>query len=245
MPGAFDVRVRHRQPEIMDQPGLDLQQHIQALRGLERINRLSRSSAILWKPISRLAQELSGQTINVLDLATGAGDIPIALFRRAQRAGIGLNLAACDRSEQALGHARARADQAGANVHFFTWDALSGPTEKRYDVVCCSLFLHHLDWDEAVQVLKNMAASARHMVLVNDLRRCSAGWLLAWAGTRLLSRSHVAHVDGPLSVEGAFTIPEVNELAKTAGLAGATVERRWPCRWLLKWRQPGDQRRAT
>src|SRR5262249_48656397 len=42
-----DVRVRHRRPEIMDQPGLDRGQHYNALRGLERINLVSNSAGIL------------------------------------------------------------------------------------------------------------------------------------------------------------------------------------------------------
>jgi hypothetical protein len=61
--------------------------------------------------------------------------------------------------------------------------------------------------------------------------------LLACAGTRLLSRSPVVHVDGPRSVAAAFTPAEALDLAQRAGLTGATVVRRWPCRFLLTWRR--------
>jgi hypothetical protein len=98
------------------------------------------------------------------------------------------------------------------------------------------LFLHHLDEPQAVALLARMAGAARRLVLVNDLNRSRAGYLLAWAGTRLLSTSAVVHTDGPLSVEGAFTIAEATALAEKAGLTGARVEPRWPCRWLLQWR---------
>ena len=53
--------------------------------------------------------------------------------------------------------------------------------------------------------------------------------------TRVLSGSRVVHVDGPRSVEGAFTALEAQKLAERAGLAGARVSRRWPCRYLLSW----------
>lgn len=235
---AFDIWPRRREPEIMDRPDLDSHLHEQALRGLERINLLSRSCAILWRPIRRLARQSPRERLRMLDLATGAGDIPIALWRRARRAGMAIEIEACDRSSHALAHARERAKRHGAEIRFFEWDALGGPLPDAYDIVICSLFLHHLEPDDAVVVLKNMAASARRLVLVNDLRRSSGGWRLAWIGTRLLSTSRVVHVDGPLSVAGAFTCPEALDLAHRAGLDGARIARRWPFRWLLSWSRP-------
>jgi SAM-dependent methyltransferase len=233
----MNLQHRHRQPELMDQPGLDPALHTAALRALERVNRLSRSSAILWPAIRDLARELGGRPLRLLDLATGAGDIPIDLWRRARRTGFALEIDACDVSEAALDHARERAKRAGANVHFFAHDALTGPLPREYDVVTCSLFLHHLDPPDATAVLRRMAASARHLLLVNDLRRCRTGWLATWLGTRVLTRCHVVHVDGPRSVEGAFTCAEALELAEAAGLTGAAVQPRWPWRWLLTWRR--------
>src|SRR5207245_1515284 len=138
----------------------------------------------------------------------------------------------------ALGHARGRAERAGAAVHFFQWNALGGPLPREYDAVICSLFLHHLEATEAVEVLRRMAASARGMVLVSDLRRSAGGWLLAWLAARLLTTSGVVRVDAPRSVAGAYTVTEAKELAEQAGLNEAVVKRRWPFRWLLTWRRP-------
>jgi hypothetical protein len=75
-------------------------------------------------------------------------------------------------------------------------------------------------------------------VLVNDLSRSRTGLFLALVGTRLLSTSDVVRVDGPLSVKAAFTPAEARALAERAGLRGAKVMRRWPCRWLLTWERP-------
>jgi 2-polyprenyl-3-methyl-5-hydroxy-6-metoxy-1,4-benzoquinol methylase len=231
------LRHRHRQPEIMDEPGLDPGRHVLALQGLERINRWSGSSRIIWPAVRDLARE-KRRPLRLLDVATGAGDLPVALWRKARRAGLSLAVEGCDRSPQALAYARQRAEARGAAVRFFPWDALAGPCPDGYDVIISSLFLHHLDEEQAVRLLSNMAASAGSMVMVNDLRRSAAGFVLAYIGTRLLSRSDVVHVDGPRSVEAAFTPEEARRLAERAGLAGATVTRRWPCRFLLRWRRP-------
>jgi hypothetical protein len=58
---------------------------------------------------------------------------------------------------------------------------------------------------------------------------------LAHVAGRILTTSDVVHVDGPRSVEGAFTMEEARALAERAGLHGATVRWRWPFRYLLKW----------
>jgi hypothetical protein len=151
---------------------------------------------------------------------------------------LSLGLAGCDVSPVALDHARQQAINEGADIHFFPYDALREPLPAGYDAVVSSLFLHHLTEPQAVELLRQMAAAAGRLVLVNDLMRSRAGYLLAWVGTRLLSRSPVVHFDGPRSVEGAFTVAEARALAEQAGLAGAVVGRRWPCRYLLSWRRP-------
>jgi len=232
-------RLRHRQrrPELMDEPDLDPRAHRAALRGLERINFWSDSAHPLWKPIRRLARESSGRPLRLLDVATGAGDIPLRLWRRAQRAGVPLEVAGCDVSPVSVEFARKRAEERRVPATFFTANVCRDELLADYDIITCSLFLHHLDVEQAVLLLRGLARAARRLVLVNDLNRSRAGYLLAWMGTRLLSLSHVVHTDGPRSVEGAYTIPEAQALAERAGLAGASVEPRWPCRWLLVWRK--------
>jgi SAM-dependent methyltransferase len=242
---SFPLSRRRREPEIIDRPDLDESLHLEALRGLERINRWSGSARILWRPIRTLARRLAGVPLRLLDLATGAGDVPLALWRKAQRAGVALHVAGCDRSPRAVAHAQRRAGESSAAIHFFEHDALGEPLPDGYDVVTCSLFLHHLDDDDAVSLLRKMAAAARHLVLVNDLRRGLAGFLLAQVGSRILSASPVVHVDGPRSVAAAFTPAEALGLALQAGLEGASVKRRWPCRFLLAWEKGPEWTAST
>jgi 2-polyprenyl-3-methyl-5-hydroxy-6-metoxy-1,4-benzoquinol methylase len=181
----------------------------------------------------------SGRPLRVLDIATGAGDVPIGLWRRAVRTGVPLEVAGCDLSPGAVRHAKRQAGGARAPVRFFQLDALRRELPSGYDVLICSLFLHHLDNREAVELLGKLSRAARHLVLVNDLRREAIGWLLAWSCPRLLTASPVVHTDAVLSVRAAFTLAEMRELAVRAGLHGATIAPRWPRRLLLCWRKGG------
>jgi 2-polyprenyl-3-methyl-5-hydroxy-6-metoxy-1,4-benzoquinol methylase len=229
---------RDRQPELMDQPGLEAAEHIDALRGLGRINLLSRASSALWRPIAALAREMAGarRTIRVLDLATGGGDSPIALARRAAGAGLPVEIEGCDVNSQAVSYAQDQAQARGVRVRFFVLDALNQPLPEEFDVLCCSLFLHHLDEHDALALLRRMASATRQIVLIDDLIRSRRGYLLALLGTRLLSGSRIVHVDGPLSVRSAFTLSEARLMAEQAGLRDARIRRHWPERFLLSWR---------
>ena len=120
------------------------------------------------------------------------------------------------------------------SLRFTQRNILAEPLDHgAYDIVMCTLFLHHLDEDDAVKVLQTMQNGACRMVVVDDLLRTQFGYWLAWLGTRLLTRCHVVHVDGPMSVEGAFTWNEAKNLARKAGLSNVRLSTHWPQRFLL------------
>jgi 2-polyprenyl-3-methyl-5-hydroxy-6-metoxy-1,4-benzoquinol methylase len=242
MPESRTLRHRRLQPEVMDQPGLDHGQHHRALNAIARVNWISGSGRILWPSIRALCDERSRagdlRPVRLLDVATGGGDVPVALWRRAKRRGISLEVAGCDVSATAVEHACKYAATRGAEARFFQCDVLADPLPEGYDVITCSLFLHHLDEEQALVLLRKMREAAGNLALVNDLTRGRLGWLAAYLGSRIITRSPVVHVDAPLSVEGAFTPDEALELARRAGWDGAQVRRKFPFRYLLSWRRP-------
>ncbi len=240
----FPAQLNRRQlvGEVMDQPDLEIQSHEQALRGLRRINRFSRAAAIMGGPIQQLARDYvasdSRQSLRILDLASGAGDLPIALSEQARRRQWPLTIAGCDKSPAAIEFARDNARQHQSAVSFFQRDLMDQGIPEGYDIITCSLFLHHLEESQVIGLLQQMRDRARQMIVVSDLRRSYAGYLLAWAATRLLTRSPVVHIDGPLSVRAAFSIPEMHDMARQAGLDGVRLTRKWPFRFLMTWQRP-------
>ena len=224
---------RLRRPELMDAPDLDMSQHRSALDALRRINWLSRSASQLWADVAAVAGPQAGP-LRVLDLACGGGDVALAFEAEARRRGVDTEIHGCDLSQQAVERARERASAADSTVRFFRLDVLREPLPEGFDVVYSTLFLHHLDDEEAVALLRRMARAATRMGIVQDLERCRSGYLLAYLGVHLLTSSEVARFDGPVSVRGAFTRTEAAGLARRAGL-DATVRPCWPRRYSLTW----------
>ena len=221
---------RHRQPELMDDPALDPAEHRRALAGLARINAVSGSAKLLWPALRKLATQYA-RPLRVLDIATGSGDVPIALHRLAVNENLPLTFAGCDLSPVAIDVAK----QSAGPVEFFTHDVLNDPLPTGFDAFTCSLFLHHLDEPDVVALLSNLREANPKVILVNDLERSRFNYAAVWVASRLFSRSRVVHVDGPLSIRGAFTVSEMQSMAEAAGVRGATVRASFPCRMVMEW----------
>lgn len=231
------VAVRDRQDELMDDPHLSRERHDAALRGLSRINYFSGSAGVLWRPVVQLARQQGLKKLRVLDVATGSGDIPMALWKKSRPMELELEILGIDISPRAIENARQRAESAGAKVQFEVHDALGKDLPDGFDVITASLFTHHLENDNVIKLLEGMARATKRLVLVNDLIRSRWNLLLVQVASHLLTRSKVVHVDGPLSIRAAFTIDEFRVLANRAGLADAEISRRWPCRFLFEWKK--------
>jgi 2-polyprenyl-3-methyl-5-hydroxy-6-metoxy-1,4-benzoquinol methylase len=225
-------------PEMMDQPGLDVRQHVLALDALGLANAVSRTAATIWPAIRGAAHDAARRQLRVLDIACGGGHVLVSLARRAAAEAINVEWTGWDASGVAVDYARTLSDRSYVKgVRFEQADALHDPMPGGVDVVFSTLFLHHLADEDAAALLSRMRDAAARAVIVSDLRRTRLGRLFTLVGCRLLSRSRVFHVDGARSSAAALTTREARDLARRARLPGAQVDEIWPQRWLLVWRR--------
>jgi SAM-dependent methyltransferase len=237
------LKNRVRNDELMDDSSLAEPLHVGALRGLARLNTLSRTAETIWATLKRLEDGRVHQQkpVRVLDLACGGGDITRRLNVLARRDGLPFEFHGCDFSARAVEYARQQSDGLVQPPRFFEYDVLDGPLPPGYSYFVSSLFLHHLSDDQAVNLIAEMARAAERGFLVHDLARSRLGFLLAVAATRMLTRSPVVHVDSLLSVRAAFSKAEMLDFPDRAGLSGARCLSVWPSRLLLSWTAPPAQ----
>lgn len=218
---------RRRVPELMDAPAVDASELAHGLADLRRVNRWLGGSRTALGAVVPLIRRLRGREVSVLDVATGSGDIPLALSRRARRDGVRLRVTATDLHPATLDAARVLT-AADPNVQVRSADALHLPFgDDAFDIAMCHTALHHFDEPDAMRVLRELDRVARCGVVVTDLSRSAAALL----GARLLAatvwrRHPVTRHDGPHSVAAAFTPGELRTLATNAGLAGARIRTR-------------------
>ena len=208
-------------PELLDAvKGVSERDLQTTLRDIRRANIFGLGTWVIKHHLADLLRDVPpGAPISVLDLATGSGDIPEELCRWGRREGHNLSFVLSDVSEEILNVARQRIERAGFGdkAQFVVCDATRPPfPERSFDVVTCSLALHHLDLKQARVALNQMSRLARRCFIVNDIYRSRGAWYMAWMLTRLTTTSRLTRNDGPTSVLRAYTPAELRRMSAEA-----------------------------
>lgn len=220
---SLAVPPRSDASEMLDEVGHDPGELAANLRDIRRVNKLLGGTSTTLRHVPGLLHRLPPrQTATVLDLATGSADIPIALHDWANRQIRPLEITASDYSDEILDVARA---QIGSRtIALVKHDARAVPLpDHSFDIVLCSLSLHHFSPADAVRVLGEMRRLSRVGFVLNDLRRGRLGYGAAWAAVRMTTRNRLTQHDAPLSVMRAYTPDELRELLREAGVSNARI----------------------
>ena len=200
--------------ELMDRPQPVSGELERDLENIRELNRWFGSYALISLFLSRSIKP--GARLRIVDLATGSGDIPRLIAEYGRKVGAELRIDALDRQSATLEIAK-KLSARYPEITFVEGNLLEWDATEPYDLVLCTLALHHFSDHDAVCVLKRCRELSRNFVLVSDLRR---GWL-ATVGVHLLTatmfREPMSKYDARLSAARAFSFSEMNQLARRAG----------------------------
>jgi len=210
--------------ELMDLPNTDPAELAHTLADLAWINRWLGGLRLVRLHLAPFLQETAGP-IRILDVGTGDADVPRAIAQWGRRTGVAVDIEAIDHHEQIVRLAR-QASVSYPEIHIRQGDAMALPyPERSFNIVLASLFLHHMEGEAQVHLLRELYRVTDQVVLVNDLRRGYWPFLVTWATLHLVSRSRLVHHDGPLSVRRGFLPGELLTLAHRADWERACVLR--------------------
>ena len=202
------------EPELMDRPQPVSAELERDLGNLRQLNRFFGSYRLVRHFLHRWIKP--GNNLRIADLATGSGDIPRLVVDYARSIAAPVKVHAVDQQSSTLEIAR-RLSIDYPEISYFNTNILEWQPQEPYDIVLCSLALHHFGEDDAVRLLRHGRELSRKFVLVSDLRR----GLLATTGiyllTALIFRDPMTRDDGRASAARAFSFGELHNLAQRAG----------------------------
>jgi SAM-dependent methyltransferase len=207
--------------ELLDGPLEDTAALRGNLRDLRRVNRYLGGSRLSGRAVDLLLAGERGPH-SLLDVGTGAADIPMTLLDIAEARGRVLRIVGLDSRPEVLDAARSIDPRMGdrPDLQLGTADGRALPyPDRAFDIVHSSMVVHHLEPRDAVVFLREARRVARRGVVVNDLVRGRLFWLGAWLLSRLATGNPLTRHDGPLSVRRAYTRVEARALLETAGLS--------------------------
>jgi 2-polyprenyl-3-methyl-5-hydroxy-6-metoxy-1,4-benzoquinol methylase len=200
--------------ELMDRPqpvSAELERDLENLRDL---NRWFGSYALIAMFLSRWIKP--GAQLRIVDLATGSADIPRFVAEYGRKVGADLRIDALDQQSSTLEIAK-KLSRNYPEISLFEGNILEWNAPEPYDLVLCTLALHHFSEDDAVRVLQRCRALSRKFVLVSDLRRGWSATLGVYLLTVTIFSEPMTKYDGRLSAARAFSFAEMNLLAQRAG----------------------------
>lgn len=164
----------------------------------------------------------------LLDVGCGGGDVARALARWARRDGLHLEVTGIDPDPRAPAFAlreevrerpggNARSPGPGAaeapGVGFRRASTTDLVAEgARFDLVICNHVLHHLAPPDVRRFLDELGELGTRRVLVSDIERSRAGYLLFSLGSALPFRNSYIRADGLVSIRRSFTADELREI---------------------------------
>jgi ubiquinone/menaquinone biosynthesis C-methylase UbiE len=223
---------------MMDRPDARPELLRGELRNLRRLNSRLGSLRLVRQAVHSLTAGIHpARTIEIVDLATGSADHPVALVEALRSAGRRVTVTAVDRSRAVLDVARTFAGLE-AGIRFERRDIRALPYEDRsFDVALCSFALHHFSREDAVRILREMRRVSRVGFVVHDLARSHAAAAAAWLYTHLTTTNIMTRRDGPQSVMNAFLKQELRAMLVEAGVSNAAVWTARPFRLMAVARQ--------
>lgn len=203
------------------------------LRDLAAVNRFTRAyrPTLHWLH-NAVSSAPSSQSLHLLDVGCGGGDMLRRIEHWAMRNHISIRLTGVDISPATICIAREFTSPA-SEIHWLAGGFASGQLDLgAVDFIVSSLFTHHLSDIQIVNFISWMEVTARQGWFISDLYRSRVSWI-AFKALALGARWHpmVRH-DGPLSIRRAFRPEEWRCFVRSAGVPEASlrITASWPAR---------------
>ena len=200
--------------EMMDRPQPVSSELEKNLRNIRQLNRFFGSHRLVLHFLRRWIKP--GDHVRIVDLATGSGDIPRLIVDLARKIGATVEIDALDRQSATLEIARKLSGNY-PEISYIDANILEWQPADPYDIVLCSLALHHFSDEDAVRLLRRCRELSHKFVLVSDLRRGLLATIGVYLLTVLIFREPMTRYDGRVSAARAFSFAELDDLAGRAG----------------------------
>ena len=175
-----------------------------------------------------------GGCSRVLDVGTGAGDIPRAIVAWAAKGRRVVDVHGVDIQLSIAFRARDRC-ASESSIRVAVADGMRLPfADNTFDVATSSMTLHHLDDSDTHAFVAELSRVSTRAVIINDLERHPINYY----GARVLAATvwradrYTRH-DGPISVLRSFSPRELRRVGEKAGLRNVVVHRHFPYRLAL------------
>lgn len=231
MLGKF--RQRSYELENIDCGNYTAEEYEGCIAELQIVNEWLGDARTLKRTLLKDAETSGLRNLSVLDVGAGSGEllrVVAAWARETDRTFTGVGLELNERSAKSI----KEESLSFPEILSIRGDARFLPfADNEFDYVICSLFTHHFDELEIINILREMSRVAKRRIFVIDLHRHPVAYYFYTTIGKLFLHNRLLREDGALSILRGFKRRELQALAEQSNLRDAQVERYFPYRLVL------------
>ena len=223
---------RTKEVEIMDDFSIDGTMLHDTLDKLATINKLLGGNVVTLNGLKILLKnQPKDRLITIIDLGCGGGDILRTIAKYGKKEGYNFQLIGVDANRSATEYAR-RLSVKYENIQFINADVFSEEFKAmHYDIVITTLFLHHFNEAEVLQLLGHLLRTATIGMVINDLQRHRLAYYLFKLITIPVKNKMVIE-DGLTSVLRGFKRIELVNLSQQLN---SNYQLKWKWAFRYQW----------
>ena len=232
----INTTYRTHQPEIMDDFDMKGEVLRDALDKIAKINQLLGGNTLTLQGVKEiLKQNPTQEKITIVDVGCGNGDMLRKLADYGKENNISLELVGIDANQFTVTYAE-NLSVNYKNISYRCEDIFEKSFENlQYDIVLCTLTLHHFKDDEIIKLLKIFATNATRGIVINDLQRSSISYRLFQGLCFIFRLNTMSREDGLVSILRGFKKPELEHFSKILNFKSYSIEWKWAFRyqWII------------
>ena len=237
---SINTKNRTNQSEIMDDFDMKGEVLRDALDKIAKINRLLGGNKLTLQGVKNIIYKNPLiKKITIVDVGCGNGDMLRVLADYAATINLELELIGIDANQFTVNHAK-KLSKVYPNINYRCEDIFDKPfATLHYDIVLCTLTLHHFKDEEIIHLLKVFKINAKLGIVINDLHRSALSYRLFQLLCFVFGLNAMSKEDGLVSILRGFKKHELEDFSKKLSLKNYSIAWKWAFRyqWIINTNQ--------
>ena len=233
---ALNTKYRTDEPEIMDDFAMEGETLRDALDKIAKINQLLGGNKLTLQGVQELLPTTTNaREIVIVDVGCGNGDMLRNLAEFGLKNNYKFRLIGVDANNFTISHAQ-KLSEKYTNISYICQDIFSESfQELKYDIVLCTLTLHHFKDDEIIRLLNVFYKNAAIGIVINDLQRSAIAYRLFQGLCFVFRLNDMSREDGLISILRGFKKEELVNFSKKLNFSKYKIHWKWAFRyqWII------------
>lgn len=233
------LNTKYRTDKIETMDDFDMEGEIlrDALDKIAKINQLLGGNQLTLQGVQDLMHNISKSIeIVIVDVGCGNGDMLRNLAEFGIKNKLKFQLIGIDANSFTVNHAQ-KLSKNYLNISYRCEDIFDiAFSEIKYDIVLCTLTLHHFKEDEIIYLLNVFHTNSTIGIVINDLHRNAIAYRLFQALCFVFQLNEMSREDGLTSILRGFKKEELINFSKKLSFENDKINWKWAFRyqWIIK-----------